>query len=294
MSETRLIVNADDLGYSRGINEAIVRCARQGFLRSATIMAGGEAFEHALALVRGVPHLGIGVHLTLTELRPVLPPAELPGLLNGAGALHATARTLYPLLAIKRTVRESLRRELSGQMEKVLAQGIHPTHVDSHKHLHALPVILDVVLEVAGRFGVRWIRNPFDDTPVSSVVRALHRRNRRAFRAQSRRALAIRVFKPLFLARVRRAGMASPAHFYGVGLTGLWHPNALAVLASHLRPGVSEVMFHPGDCDAELRGRRTRLLDQREVERDLLLSESMRDVIQAHDISLSSYGEIAP
>ncbi|MHC1742273.1 MAG: carbohydrate deacetylase [Syntrophobacteraceae bacterium] len=292
MSVRRLIINADDLGYTRGINEAIVRCARQGLLRSATIMAGGAAFEHAVDVARDAPDLGIGVHLAMTELRPVLNAVWLPGLLNGAKTLPAAAWTLYRLLATNRAVLESLRHELSGQMEKVLARGIQPTHVDSHKHLHALPIILDVVLDVARQFGVRWIRNPFDDTAVLSMDRVVHPRSRGTFRAQSAKARAIRIFKSCFETRVFRAGLASPGHFFGVALTGVWSADALALLARHLPPGVSEVMFHPGDCDAELRGMRTRLLDQREVERDLLLSESVRDLIRAHDISLISYGEI--
>lgn len=293
MGDKRLIVNADDLGYSRGVNEAIVRCARQGLLRSATIMAGGAAFDHAVELIHDVPRLGIGVHVTLTELRPVLPALRLPGLATGSGALPATAKSLMLLLATKRTVVESLRRELAAQLEKVAARGIRITHVDSHKHLHVLPVILDVVLDVAAQFGVRFIRNPFDDTPVLRMSRAIRRKDLGTFRSQSMKSLALRIFKSTFDSRVTQAGMASPTHFFGVGLTGVWTVEAFKALASRLPQGLSEVMFHPADCDAQIRSMRTRLLEQREVERDLLLSESIRDVIRAYDISPISYGEIS-
>jgi chitin disaccharide deacetylase len=292
MNQRRLIINADDLGYSRGVNHAIARCAREGLVRSATIMAGGEAFEHAVETIQDIPGLGIGVHLTLTEVSPVLPAHRVPNLLNRSGALHATAKTLYPMLATSRAVRESLRRELSGQIEKVLRHGIQPSHVDTHKHLHAFPVVLDAVLDVAKRYGLHWIRNPFDDTPRSIVASALHGNGRRTFRAQSASALALKVFKPYFKVRVLRVEMASPLHFYGVGLTGVWNEDALAALTAHLPSGLSEIMFHPGDCDAELRRRRTRLLEQRERERDLLLSDVFRDMIRSRNISVIRYGEV--
>lgn len=292
MVARRLIINADDLGYSRGVNEAIVRCARRGVLSSATIMAGGPAFEHAVELLRELPDLGIGVHLTLTELRSVVSATRLPGLVEPSGKLPSTAQALYARVTIRRSVRDSLLRELSGQMEKVLGSGIRPTHVDTHKHVHAFPVLLDLVLKVAKRYGVRWVRNPYDDTPFSAVALTVPPADRRTYWVQSTAARAVRVLKPYFLARVSQAGMRSPEHLYGVGLTGVWSQGALAALIPRLPSGVSEIMFHPGDCDAGLRGCRTRLLHQREGERDLLLSPFFRDLMGSHGLSLVRFGEV--
>lgn len=294
MSGKRLIINADDLGYSQGVNHAIARCAREGPLRSATIMAGGPAFDHAVDLMRDLPEVGVGVHLTLTELQPTLPGERIHELLDGSGRLHLSAGALLPLLLTRRAARDALRRELSGQMEKVLLHDIQPTHVDTHKHLHAFPIVLNAVLEVAQRFGVRWIRNPFDDTSLLSTAGRLDGKDRQTFLGQSAKGLAIRMFKPYFRARLLRHGMVSPSHFFGVGLTGVWNERAFAHLAARLPSGLSEVMFHPGDYDAELRRNRTRLLEQRQKERDLLISNSFRDMIRSRNISVVRYGEVIP
>ncbi len=292
MTARRLIINADDLGYSRGINDAVARCARQGVLSSATLMACGGAFEHAVEMLRDLPHLGIGVHLTLTELPPVLPSCCLPGLAGVSGRLPDTFRGLWLGMATRRGVRDLLLREMSAQMEKVLCAGIWPTHVDTHKHLHVFPVLLDAVLEVARRYGVGWIRNPFDDAPVGEIARAVQYQDRRTYWLQAVAARAVRVFRRHFRHRVARAGLRTPDRFYGVGLTGVWSRNALAVLLPHLPVGVSEIMFHPGDCDAGLRDGRTRLLRQREWERDLLMSDTFRDLISSHGLHVVRFGEV--
>jgi len=83
-ASTRLIVNADDFGIAEAVNRGIVEAHDRGIVTSASIMATGSSFERAVVLARERPKLGIGVHLVLTEQRP-LAGAYVPTLVGPDG-----------------------------------------------------------------------------------------------------------------------------------------------------------------------------------------------------------------
>ena len=88
MKETRLIVNADDFGMSRGISDAILLAHRRGFLTSASLMTNMPAAEYAAACLAKAPALGVGVHLNICDGRPLMPIGEVPTLVDAKGAFH--------------------------------------------------------------------------------------------------------------------------------------------------------------------------------------------------------------
>lgn len=286
-----LIVNADDLGYTVGVNRAVLRCARDGVVTSATLMANGAAFDDAVERVRECPGLGVGVHLVLTELRPVAAAGELADLLEDHGTLPATLGSLVSRLARSRAARDALRRELDRQVEKVRGHGIVPTHLDTHKHVHVAPPVLEAALDVARRHGIPWIRSPFEHRPRAALARLLAREDRILYLRQALAGAAISIVQARFRRRVRQAGLRTTDHFVGIALTGLWTEAAAEEMLRRVRPGLTEWMVHPGDCDEELRGQPTRLKRHREQERDLLLSRRIRDRIEAEGIVLSHYQE---
>lgn len=292
MALRTLIINADDLGYTYGINRTVELCAERGVLRSATLMAGGDAFEDAVATVARSGCISVGVHLVLTELKSVAPPEELSGLVDGAGFLPATpGALLVSLLRGRQDVKDAIRRELDGQVAKVLDYGIKPTHLDSHKHVHILPEVLEAVIAVAKKYSIRWIRNPFDCTPFSPLLPTVRRNERPTFCKQHLKARAALVFRANFLRRIRLHGLRTPDTFFGVALTGVWTERAMLSLLEHTPKGVSEWMVHPGVYDEELKGKSTRLREQRERERDLLLSPLWQDWSMKYGIHLCDYRE---
>ena len=138
----RLVVNADDFGFTPDVNEGIVEAHRHGILTATTLMANGDAFDDAVKLAAEVPTLDVGCHLVLVGGRSLLPgrqplPASVPGLLAAI---------------VSRRIR--LREELTAQMRKILDAGIAPTHIDTHKHTHLAPPVLDAVARFAEEFGV--------------------------------------------------------------------------------------------------------------------------------------------
>ncbi len=290
-----LIINADDMGYTRGINDAIIRCAARGVLRSTTLMANGGAFEHAVSLLRTVENLGVGIHLVLTDLKPVANPRDLGGLVTDAGRFPRGPSGLVAAMVRGGVSREAIMRELSLQVEKVLNHGIRPTHLDSHKHVHAIPRVLDIVIQVANRYGITWIRNPFETTQtLRGGPSAFKSRGPLDLLGKWGEAGIARALSPHFRRTVRRAGLRTPRWFYGATLMGRWDLQAVHRVFGALPSGVSEWMVHPGDVDEDLIKIRSSLINQRERERDLLLSAGLRRFLAEQSIHCTSFGDELP
>ena len=142
-----LIINADDFGYSRGVNWAIVDSHRRGILTSTTIMPAMPGFDHAVELARETPTLGIGVHLTLTCGRPLLQGHTT--LVNERGEFPRLGFYEDPETCVSR---DEVRAEWQAQIDKVLAAGIRPTHLDSHHHIHTYKGLTDIFLDFAEKY----------------------------------------------------------------------------------------------------------------------------------------------
>jgi len=154
----RLIVHADDFGLSEAVNRAVLAAHENGIVTSTSIMAGGAAFEHAAALARRCTSLDVGVHLTLTEQRPVAD--SVPSLVDSEGnfAPHATR---FAMRYARGTVAlADVRAELDAQIRRARDHGVTPTHLDGHQHVHVLPGIARVVAELAQEHGIRAVRVP--------------------------------------------------------------------------------------------------------------------------------------
>lgn len=147
----KLIVNADDFGLSRGVNFGIIDAMRYGIVRSATLMASGPAFDHAVELGKSNEALGIGIHLILTWGYPLLSGHKT--LVDDRGQFHkpAYAETHGDCLDPG-----EIEKEFTAQIEKVLASGIQPTHLDSHHHVHMLPACREVIAAVARKYSLPY------------------------------------------------------------------------------------------------------------------------------------------
>ena len=131
----RLVVNADDFGFTRDVNEGIVEAHQKGILTATTIMANGTAFSHAVELAKDNPDLDVGCHLVLVGGKSLLRPGEdLPGSVTKMMAA-ITAKLLQPYA------------ELRAQVMRIMDTGLQPVHMDTHKHTHLFPPVLDALVE---------------------------------------------------------------------------------------------------------------------------------------------------
>jgi predicted glycoside hydrolase/deacetylase ChbG (UPF0249 family) len=269
----RLIVNADDFGFTRSVNAGIVDACRNGILRSTTLMANGAAFEDAVSRALQCPALDVGCHLVLVGGHAVAPPhAPLPK--SAKELLWKLARGLSA---------SAIEQELSAQIEKTLAAGLKPTHLDTHKHTHLAPPVLAATLRVAKRYRIPWIRRPFD-LPLRAARGP----------APLRRRAVDRLLRPLsrrFDRLIAKHGCRATDHFAGFQLTGGYETDHLAELIRALPEGLTEFMCHPGICDAELRSAATRLTDSRETELRALQSNEIRVALDAAGVVLTSFAE---
>lgn len=143
----QLIINADDFGYSHGVNYGIIESHLRGVLTSTTLMAGMPGFDHAVSLAKHTPTLGIGVHLTLTCGRPLLTGHKT--LTEADGAFHNLS---YYHTDDTPLDYDEVYREWKAQIDKVIAAGIAPTHLDSHHHVHTFRGLEDVFVRLAREY----------------------------------------------------------------------------------------------------------------------------------------------
>lgn len=292
--ERKLIVNADDFGLTPGVNAAISECAQNGLLRSATLMANGPAFEDALGVVGHLENFGVGIHFVLTGLRPLNGSGSIPALTGDDGLLPSGPSELLKTILLRRDAIRELKRELLTQAERVFDSGVTPTHFDTHKHIHMIPSVLSALLEIAERYRVRRIRNPFEGPGALGFLFDVEKGKKVKFLKQYCKALTVRSAYPLFRSCLRRAGMMCPEHFHGVSSTGFLNEKMMIRLSRTLKPGIHELMTHPGYLDAELERQKTRLLSSREKERQILVSQNVKKLFEANDITLSHFGEVNP
>jgi chitin disaccharide deacetylase len=157
-SPRRLIVNADDFGRSRSINEAVIRAHREGILTSASLMMNEPACDEAVALARENPGLGVGLHLTLLIGHSALPHSEIPALVNDECEFsNAPEATGFRYFA-HRSLRDQLRREIHAQFAKFRETGLTLDHVNGHLHMHMHPVVFQILMEDAHQLGIRFMR----------------------------------------------------------------------------------------------------------------------------------------
>jgi predicted glycoside hydrolase/deacetylase ChbG (UPF0249 family) len=294
----KLIVNADDLGLTAGVNRAIIETHIGGVVSAATLMANGAAFGDAVTAVRSAPNLSVGCHVVLVDGTPVSAPGAVDTLLAIRSAEPDKFYSSLSAFAARAMLggfdRDQLVAEVTAQIRKIQSTGLQVTHLDTHKHTHVFPEIFAALLRAARICGVRAIRNPF--VPVKTMQARLFKGKRDLWKRYGQVRM-LHTFSGQFLQRTKRAGLLTPDGVVGVIETGSLESSGYSSLLRQtlagLPEGTWELVCHPGYNDADLRAARTRLLDSREEERRLLTSTELRQFLEEQTIRVISYREFA-
>ncbi len=278
----RLIVTADDFGRDVAINEAVEAGYRNGILGSASLMVAAPAAADAVARAHRLPGLRVGLHLVLVDGSAVLPPGEIPGLVGADGHFddnQVRAALRYFLMP---GMRRRLAAEIRGQFEAFRATGLALDHVDAHQHMHLHPTVARLLIEIGRSYGMRAVRLPAE--PAAAL--------RRAFPGERYRTPAYRPVVALLRRRLRRAGLATNDHVFGIAWSGAMVEERVLGLLPYLPPGVSEIYFHPATRQppalaAAMPGYR------HTQELGALLSPAVRWRIAELGIGLIGYGDLA-
>ena len=279
--QKRLIVNADDFGRHPLIDRAVAECVKRGCLRSATLMPGGKAFDDAVETALAHPALGVGIHFTLVNGYPVLPPEEIPSLVTADGVFYDDYIHFVKRFLAGRVAMEDVRRELAAQAAKMAKTGLSLTHVDSHQHMHVLPGIFTAVLDAAEAIHIDAVRIP--RTPLfAGTSGSLGQLVGRAGLA----ALAL-----LAGQEARRRGFRTSDHFAGIVAGEAVGETHLRHIIETMKPGVTEVMMHPGADTAVLK-KACRWEHDFEAERNAILSEDIAALLEAKQIEPVNFRDL--
>jgi len=264
----QLVVKADDFGFTPDVNRGIIDGHLRGILTATTMMANGAAFDDALRLALATPTLDIGCHLVLVGERSLVTGKPYP--LTVGRLLAALAR---------REIRPY--EELAAQVRRILDAGIRPTHLDTHKHTHLAPPVLEAVARLGEEFGIPWVRRPFD-FPLQALPGSVPRLKRLT-------SSALGLMRRRFHRVLERHRCRTTDHFAGFQITGRFRTAELVQLLARLPDGSTELMCHPGYCGETLRGARTRLKESRERELEALMAPETRAALERHGIELVGY-----
>ena len=160
----------------------------------------------------------------------------------------------------------------------MIAAGIAPTHLDTHKHTHVLPPVASAVARLVREFGIRWVRKPFDFGGLTGQT--------------SWSARLMRTQHSAIQRKLREAGAVTTKHFAGFALTGYLDEDRLLELVERLPEGVTELMCHPGFCREQLRASATRLMESREIELRALTSARVRTALDVRGVQLASFSDM--
>ena len=284
----RLIVNADDFGFTSGVNRGIVEAHIRGVVTSATLMANGPAFADAAQLAKTIPTLSIGCHVVLIDGQPVLSAEQLPSLTRGArfrdGMMTFAARAIGG-----RIDADEITAEAAAQIRKIQSAGIVVSHIDTHKHTHLFPMILRPLLRAAEKCGIRALRNPFGPRLPLRTGDLLARPGLWGRSAQLR---ILGRFAGKFREAVDREGFNTPDGTLGIAVTGTLDENLFHAIARNTPPGTWEFVCHPGYNDSALQAAETRLRASRETELHVLTLPAAREVLSQEGVELISYRDL--
>ncbi len=278
-----VIINADDFGLCSGVNRAVEQAHTDGVLTSTTIMANMPGAKEAIIIAKKLPDLGVGVHLNLTE-GVAMSKKDCAGcLINDEGTFALSAEKLSLFSILKSTIRKAIEREFSTQIQWVIDNGIKPTHLDSHKHVHSFPVIFSIVCRLAQRFQIGAIRYVFEPKQISRPPWPISTEDGR------KRAAYVRIMAKIN--RFQNKDFFKTEALLGVSHTGKIDFSFLKAATLYNPAQVSEIMTHPGFTDG-LDKTKTRLVQERKAELDALCSEKTKQYFKDAAIKLVHYGQL--
>jgi hopanoid biosynthesis associated protein HpnK len=270
-----LIINADDFGFSDDVNTAIIQAHEEGILTSTSLMVTGDAAQNAIALAKNHPHLAVGLHLVLVCGKSVLPPAQIPHLVDSQGNFSDNPTQAGLNYQFNQATRAELRLEIAAQLEKFRDSGLNLSHVDGHLHLHVHPVILNILTEFAAEFQIKFIRLPSEELTKNLKI--------------DRRNLLIKIVWSIVFGQLRNYGEGLlKAHnikfadrVYGLLQTGNMSEEYLLSLIPQIEAELVEIYAHPTSVN-------TKINNSGEIELAALLSERVREILSIKGFELSN------
>ncbi len=285
--QKRLIVNADDLGLSRGVSDGILHAHANGIVTSASLMVNQPATEYAIDHLSDVPKLDVGIHLNLCQGCPVLPTSSVPSLIGNDGCFLRPAEMARRLTFLRASTKE-IEAEFCAQIDRMCSYGLIPSHADSHHRFHIYPAAATAFYRAVRSRGITRVRAARKKTwPTNNTLGDAHA-------GPLYRRLAVDTYNNLLERAVFNefkrpdAGVALHPQFRG-SLAKL--PEAWCYAFEHMPAGTYEIWCHPGYHQpgfSESDG----LDRQRQIELQMLTSPRLRQAIVRSRIDLITFADL--
>lgn len=227
-----IMLHADDAGMCEEANLATQHYLKTGHIQSAAAMPPCPQFKSMIEWAKNNPKADIGLHLALTSewktyrWPPVLPAKEVPGLIDGEGKLWRDVPSVLQHATV-----EEVTREIRAQIEKSIALGHRPSHIDTHMGtLYAHPGYAKAFLDIAQEYNI-----PANAIDLSDTLVAAH------FKAAGYpiNEELIQYLENYRLPKLDFFTSAPEAKTYEGKVS------AFKDLIKSLRPGITEIIFHP-------------------------------------------------
>lgn len=215
-----LIVTADDLGLHPAINKGVMECVAARAVTAVSLVAQGAAIAEAITFVKKNPQISAGVHLTLVGERPLT-----------TGRLPKNYKQFLIEYMLGRLDLAAVRHELAAQIDFLQAHGIKLQHADSHQHLHLLPGIADIVVQLCQEKGIARLRTVRE--PLTVSVRTIP-------------LLILRLLSARFVRLCNRAGITTTDRFYGFTTSMRITAAVIQQAKAAAQDKLVELMCHPG------------------------------------------------
>lgn len=244
MSDKKFILNADDFGMNRAFNKAVLEGYSSGILKSASLIANGEAFEEACErVIPSCPDLGVGIHLNIIEGKALC--SDLDKLTDGSGNFNNS----YIQLLLKsfnykdNSFMEQLEKEFRAQIEKIKNR-IEVTHIDSHVHTHSIPRIFELVCRLAKEYGIKQIRTQYEKP---YIIPDVYQHLTIKYPINLIKVILLNTFTLINEANVNKYGLNTNDYLIGVTYTSMMNSLAISygLMAIRYDKIIAEALIHP-------------------------------------------------
>lgn len=287
-----LIVNADDLGWTDGVNRGILEAFRTGIVTSTSLLANGTAFMDAIEAAKSAPRLAVGVHLNLSDGDPVADRESVTSLLDDDGRLADGPERLLWKRARRGLILDEVEEEWDAQIQRVRDAGIRPTHLDGHKHVHMLPGLFEIALRLAKKHRIEAIRASLEESSLRAALASGSQHHAGVVIKQGVQARGLKLLARDARKQAARMGIATADYLCGIAQTGELTLEGVEQLLKGLPEGTTELICHPGYADAALQKTATRLQASRQKELEILTDGRIRKLVASQGIRLIDYGSV--
>lgn len=283
MAAKKFVLNADDFGMSEAYNRAILEGYAGGILRSASIVANGEAFDEAVKqVIPSCPELSVGLHLNIIEGKALTPE------LNQLADINGQFKNSYVQMLIKsynhkeKEFLEQVEKEFRAQIEEVRAKDIKITHIDSHVHVHSIPPIFEIVCKLAREYGINHVRTQFEQI---YFVPDLFVHLSKEYLLNLIKIGILDTFTHINRKTLKKYGLNSNDYLIGVGYTGMMSSLTVSCGLTALKDKkdiTAEALIHP--CRYE-----DGTIDNHFMEFQLTKNQKLKDKIEQLGFEIGNY-----